>query len=223
MDVAEWEPRRVAAVAVALPDGVTPAGTRGKILEAALALYAELGFYGTSIRRIADQVGINSATLYSHYPSKEHVLAELVRVGHRELHGRLTTAVEAVPPADGATGQLAALVRAHVGVHVDYPLLAVVTNSELHALSPEHAAPSLELRAACRRLLLGILERGVKDGEFAVPDLVLTATAIGAIGMHVAQWFGPDQPFSGEWIAETYVRLALRMAGAAGMADAAGR
>jgi AcrR family transcriptional regulator len=214
MDVPDWEPRRVAAVAVALPDGVTPAGTRGKILEAALALYAELGFYGTSIRRIADRVGINSATLYAHYQSKEQVLAELVRVGHRELHDRLAAAVEAVPDADGAAARLAALVRAHVGVHVDYPLLAVVTNSELHALSPEHAAPSLELRAACRRMLLDVLARGVKDGEFAVPDLVLAATAIGAMGMHVAQWFGPDQPYSGEQIAETYACLALRIAGA---------
>ncbi|MFD9128377.1 TetR/AcrR family transcriptional regulator [Kitasatospora sp. NPDC059571] len=216
MDVPDWEPRRVAAVAVALPEGVTPAGTRGRILEAALALYAESGFYGTSIRAIADRVGINSATLYAHYPSKEQVLAELVRVGHRELHSRLTSAVGAVPPAEGAAARLAALVRAHVGVHVDYPLLAVVTNGELHALSPEHAAPSLELRAACRRLLLDILERGTEDGEFSVPDLVLTATAIGAMGMHVAQWFGPDQPYTGEQIAETYVDLALRMAGAAG-------
>jgi AcrR family transcriptional regulator len=215
LDVPDWEPRRVVAVAVALPDGVTPAGTRGRILEAALALYAELGFYGTSIRAIADRVGINSATLYAHYPSKEHVLAELVQVGHQELCARLTAAVETAAPAEGATAQLAALVRAHVGLHTDYPLLAVVTNSELHALSPERAAPSLELRAACRRLLLDIIERGVKDGEFAVPDLVLTATAIGAMGMHVAQWFGPDQPRTAEQIAETYVCLALRMVGAA--------
>ncbi|MFF0435383.1 TetR/AcrR family transcriptional regulator [Streptomyces sp. NPDC004327] len=215
MDIPDWEPRRVAAVTVALPDGVTPAGTRGRILEAALALYAELGFYGTSIRAIADRVGINSATLYSHYPSKQHVLAELVHVGHRELHTRLTAAVEALPPAEGAAARLSALVRAHVGVHVDYPLLAVVTNSELHVLSPEHAAPSLELRAACRHLLLDILERGAGDGEFTVPDLVLTATAIGAMGMHVAQWYGPGQPYTGERIAETYARLALAMAGAA--------
>jgi AcrR family transcriptional regulator len=216
MDVPDWEPRRVAAVAVALPDGVTPAGTRGRILEAALALYAELGFYGTSIRRIADRVGINSATLYAHYQSKEQVLAELVEVGHRELRDRLAAALDAVPQADGAAAQLAALVRAHVGVHVDYPLLAVVTNSELHVLSPQHAAPSLELRADCRRMLLDVLARGVEDAEFAVPDLVLAATAIGAMGMHVAQWFGPDQPYSGEQIAETYAGLALRIAGVPG-------
>src|SRR5215471_3518440 len=32
----KWDPRRLNAVAVALPDGVTPPGTRGRILHAAL-------------------------------------------------------------------------------------------------------------------------------------------------------------------------------------------
>lgn len=215
MDVPVWEPRRVAAVAIELPEGVAPPGTRGQILREALALYAETGFHGTSIRAIAGKVGINSATLYAHYPSKEQVLAELVRIGHRELLTRLTGALAATVPEQGAAGELAALVRAHVYVHTDFPLLAVVTNGELHALSAEQAAPALELRAACRRLLVDSLERGVKDGDFRVPDLLLAATAIGSIGMQVAQWFGPDQPYSREQVAAAYVQFALRIAGVA--------
>lgn len=213
MDVPDWNPRRVAAVEAALPEGATPPGTRGKILHAGLTLFAETGFAGTSIRAIAERVGINSATLYSHYPSKEQVLADLVLIGHRELTDRLTAAVAALPAESPADARLAALVRAHVRVHTDFPLLAMVTNSELHALAPALAAPALRLRAECRRLLIDIVERGVKDGVFAVPDLLLTATAIGAIGMHVASWFGPDQPVTGEQVADTYVNLALRMAG----------
>jgi AcrR family transcriptional regulator len=201
-------------VAIALPEGVTPPGTRGQILREALALYAETGFHGTSIRAIAAKVGINSATLYAHYPSKEQVLAELVRIGHQELTTRLTETLAALPQAAGPIAELAGLVRAHVHLHTDYPLLAVVTNGELHALSPQHAAPALELRATCRRLLVDILERGVKDEDFHVPDLLLAATAIGGIGMQVAQWFGPDQPYSREQVADTYVEFALRIAGA---------
>ncbi|MBR7827839.1 TetR family transcriptional regulator [Actinospica sp. MGRD01-02] len=213
MDVPDWNPRRVAAVEAALPEGATPPGTRGRILHAGLALFAETGFAGTSIRAIAERVGINSATLYSHYPSKEQVLADLVLLGHRELADRLTSAAAALPGDAAADARLTALVRAHVRVHTDFPLLATVTNTELHALAPALAAPALELRAECRRMLIDILEHGVKDGVFAVPDLLLTATAIGAIGMHVASWFGPDQPFTGEQVADTYAALALRMAG----------
>jgi AcrR family transcriptional regulator len=214
VDLPVWNPRRVAAVAAVLPEGVTPPGTRGKILHAALALYAEAGFHGTSIRAVAAQVGINSATLYAHYPSKEQVLADLVLIGHQELAVRLNGAVEALPPDAGAVEQLAALTRAHVLMHTDYPLLAVVTNSELHALSADLAAPALELRAAGSRLLIDVIERGVKDGVFAVPDLLLTATAIGSLGMQVAHWFGPDQPYSREQVADVYTQLALRLVAA---------
>lgn len=206
-----WQPKRVAAVTPVLPDGVTPAGTRGRILEAALAVFAESGFGAGSIRQIAVAVGINSATLYAHYPSKGHVLAELVRIGHEETHARLSEALGSA--AGDAPAQLAALVRAHVLVHTDYPLLAVVTNDELHALSPELAAPALQLRAACRQMLLDTLVRGVKDGDFAVPDLLLAATAIGALGLRVAYWFGPDQAHTREHVADCYTEFALRIAG----------
>ena len=100
------QPRRLAAVAVALPDGVTPAGTRGRILRAGLALFAEHGFHGTSIRQLATRAEITSATLYAHYPAKEHVLAELVRIGHEELHARLTEAMAAVGGPTAATNLL---------------------------------------------------------------------------------------------------------------------
>jgi AcrR family transcriptional regulator len=206
----EWEPRRLAAVSVVLPEGVTPPGTRGKILEAGLSVFAESGFAGGSIRQIATLVGINSATLYAHYPSKGHVLAELVRIGHQELHTRLTEALTAAP--DSAPGQLTALVRAHVLVHTDYPLLAVVTNDELHSLASDLAAPALQLRSASRQMLLDVLERGVTDGDFAVPDLLLAAGAIGAMGLRVAYWFGPDQPYTREQVADTYAEFALRLA-----------
>ena len=206
------QPRRLVAVAVALPDGVTPAGTRGRILRAGLALFAEHGFHGTSIRQLATRAEITSATLYAHYPAKEHVLAELVRIGHEELHARLTEAMAAV---DGPTRQLTALVYAHVLLHVDYAMLAVVTNNELHALSYELVGPALGVRTECFQLLLGVVEAGVRSGEFTVPDTLLASTAIASMGMHVAHWFGPDQPYTSEQLADRYAHFALRIVGAA--------
>ncbi|SCF08885.1 DNA-binding transcriptional regulator, AcrR family [Micromonospora viridifaciens] len=206
-----WNPRRLTAVAADLPEGVTPPGTRGRILQAALKLFAEYGFHGASIRDIARAVGINSATLYAHYPGKEHLLAELIRLGHEELRRRLRQAY-AEAGAD-PTAQLAALVRAQVLVHTDYPLLALVANHELHALSPERAAPALELRDDARRLLLAALERGTAAGEFDVADVTLAGIAIGSLGMRVANWFGPDQPYTREQVADAFVDFALRLVG----------
>jgi AcrR family transcriptional regulator len=212
---ADQQSRRLAAVTVALPEGVTPPGTRGRILEAALGLFAEWGYHGASIRTIGAAAGINSATMYSHFASKEEVLRELVLIGHTELFNRLTASVEALT---APTDRLRALVRAQVLAHTDYPLLAVVTNSELHVLSPAAAAASVQLRSACVRLVLDALEDGQRDGSFDVADVALLTQAIAGMGVRVGNWFGPDQPYSREDVADGYADYALRMAGASGAA-----
>jgi AcrR family transcriptional regulator len=210
---AGWNPRRLTAVEAQLPHGVTPPGTRGRILLSALRLFAERGFHGTSIRDIAADVGINSATLYAHYPAKMHILSALVQLGHEELHQRMQQAlIEAGPePSD----QLAALVRAQVLAHAAFPLLALVANQELHALSAERAAPSLVLREQSRELGLQVLRRGVQRGAFAVDDIHLASMAIGSMGVRVASWFGPDQPYTREQVADAYAEYALLIAGSA--------
>lgn len=209
MTTATWDPRRLRAVKPELPDGVTPPGTRGRILHSALELFAEYGFHGTSIRDLAKMVGINSATLYSHYPSKEDVLAELVGLGHVGHYNALQHALAAAGPS--ATEKLTALMRAQVYSHTDFPLLAVVANNELHALSPEKAAPALTLREQGRQLLYSVLRQGVESGEFLVVDEILAGTAMASMGLRVASWFGPDQAYTREQVAETFAEFALRM------------
>ena len=209
---ARWDPRRLNAVSVTMPEGVTPPGTRGRLLHAALKLFAELGFNGTSIRDIAAEVGINSATLYAHYRSKEHVLADLVLIGHQELHSRLQESL--IEAGGDPAAQLVALVRTQVLVHTDFPLLALVANQELHALSPEQAAPALALRKQSREIAAGVIASGVRRGAFHVTDPALAGLAIASMGVRVASWFGPDQPYTREQVADAFTEFALRIVGA---------
>ncbi len=209
---ATWEPRRLLAVKPELPDGVTPPGTRGRILHAALGLFAEYGFHGTSIRDLARAAEINSATLYAHYAAKEDILAELIALGHVELYQALSAALASAGPT--ATSRLTALVRAQVTMHADYPLLAVVANNEMHALSPAKAAPALALREQARALLYRVLSDGIDSGEFAVPDLILAGIALGSMAIRVANWFGPDQPYTRDEVATTFATYALRLVAA---------
>jgi len=61
---------------------VTTAQTR--IVEAALALFAEHGISGTSLQMIADAIGVTKAAVYHQYPSKDEIVvavAEVVLVG----------------------------------------------------------------------------------------------------------------------------------------------
>ncbi|GII90127.1 TetR/AcrR family transcriptional regulator [Sinosporangium siamense] len=205
------EHRRIAADEVRLPPHALPDGRSGRILHEAIRLFAEYGFHGTSIRDLAEACGIRSATLYAHYPAKEHVLAELVRIGHEVHHSALSAALPGTPP--GSAARLAALVRAHVLVFARYPLLAMVANNELHAVSRELAAPSLLLRADAQQMILDTVNLGMDNGAFDVPDPYLALTAIAGMGMRVAHWYGAASHYDPETIADTYATFALRLVG----------
>ena len=52
--------------------------TKERILDAALTLFAENGYDGTSVEQIARIVGIKAPSLYKHYKGKEDILNELI-------------------------------------------------------------------------------------------------------------------------------------------------
>ena len=51
--------------------------TKDKILSASVKLFSEKGYDATSVRDIAQEVGIKSSSLYNHYKSKEDILQEI--------------------------------------------------------------------------------------------------------------------------------------------------
>ena len=64
--------------------------TKEKILDAALTLFAENGYDGTSVEQIANNVGIKAPSLYKHYKGKEDILNALIdsaEVRYEEMFG----------------------------------------------------------------------------------------------------------------------------------------
>lgn len=53
-------------------------GTKDKILEVALRLFARDGYEGTSIGAIAGELGVAKSALYKHYPDKRAIFDSLV-------------------------------------------------------------------------------------------------------------------------------------------------
>ncbi len=67
--------------------GTEPIGrpTADRILDAAEALFAARGFAGTSVRDIANAVGLNPASLYNHFANKEALYEAVLARGVRPL------------------------------------------------------------------------------------------------------------------------------------------
>lgn len=52
--------------------------TRDRIVDVALRLFAAEGFAGTSMRRIAGELGVTVSALYAHYRSKDEIVAAVM-------------------------------------------------------------------------------------------------------------------------------------------------
>ena len=87
---------------------VQHSAARTRVLDAALDLFAQHGVGGTSLRMIADTVGITKAAVYHQFRTKEQIV---LAVTEREL-GRLGPALEeAEAHGDGPQARDALLVR----------------------------------------------------------------------------------------------------------------
>ena len=169
---------RTANTAEPVPD------MKARIAAAALRLFAENGFEGTSIQAIADAVGIRKQSLLHHFPSKEvlhrHVVESLVVYWRNELP-RLLAATES------GYGRFDGMVRALTEFFLEDPDRARLTVREmldhpesLAALMREHLSPWARLIADYIRMgqASGIIRPHIRPESYVVQVmLMIIATA----------------------------------------------
>ena len=73
---------------------VVPDERQDQILRAAAELFVKQGYAGTSIRDIAQQVGLLAGSVYHHFPSKEDLFVGIHREGFRQLVMFSETAIQ---------------------------------------------------------------------------------------------------------------------------------
>ncbi|MEV0682229.1 TetR/AcrR family transcriptional regulator [Nocardia sp. NPDC050378] len=125
-------------------------GTKQAIRDAALRLFAAKGFEQTSLREVADMVGITKASLYYHYASKLDLLLAIIDpiIDHMR---DIVTDIDAVPyDSEGIRAVLRTYLRGMIR-HRDAGALCVRdTAAIVNAIAdryPDLMEPTRELRA----------------------------------------------------------------------------
>jgi AcrR family transcriptional regulator len=83
-------------------------GSRGRLEQAAFALYAEHGFENTTVAEIAERAGLTERTFFRHYADKREVLF----AGSAALQELLVSTVAAAPASAAPIDAVAAAVEA---------------------------------------------------------------------------------------------------------------
>jgi AcrR family transcriptional regulator len=177
------------------------------LLTSGVRCFASNGFHATTTRDITSAVGLSPGALYVHFPSKEHLLFEIIRTGHRSA---LETLKEA-ETGDNAVSYLRSLVARFVAWHANYHVVGRVSQYELAALAPEHYDEILVLRRQSTAIFRQAVIRGIEEGTFAIVDVHRVVRAMLSLGVDLVRWYRPDGPDSPEQLGEFYADLALGM------------
>ena len=76
--------------------------THQRIYDAAMGLFAELGFERVNVGQIAGGAGVSVPTFYAHYPSKEHIVMQLPTT--EQMSALLSTQPRELPLRDRLVG-----------------------------------------------------------------------------------------------------------------------
>lgn len=182
------------------------------IIKAAIAVMAEHGYHGTSVRDIAERADLSPASLYNHFASKQGILVAIMERGIDELLRRTRAALDDAP-ADPAA-RLRAIVAVHVLYHLEDQGGTLLGTSELRALEESARTTHVAKRRCQERIFADVVTEGVRRGAFTTPYPEEAARAIVTMCTAVAAWYRPDGALTRPEITARYQTLALATAGA---------
>lgn len=161
-----------------------------RIRRAAIEVFAEAGYGGSSTREIAKRLNMSATAMYPHYASKEELLYAIALDGHSSLLRALKAANDAADSAAvNHTERLKAVVAVFATWLAENRKQARVVHYELHGLTPAHHRAITALRRQTNTLLADIVTGGVSAGEFHVDAVDEVVMAISSLCVDVCRWF----------------------------------
>jgi AcrR family transcriptional regulator len=194
--------------AVAQREGV---GRWNDVQEAALTLFSEIGYHGTTMKHVAAALGVQAPSLYNHVGSKQEILQRIMVTGMDRVLSRQEAALEA---SDDPAVQLSGMTEAHVLVHIRHRRSAMIGDRELKNLEEPTMSDVRAKRVLYEHRYRETIQRGIEQGVFRAHSTKLASFAIIEMASSVSVWFREDGPLTDVDVAREYGEMALRIVGA---------
>jgi AcrR family transcriptional regulator len=171
---------------------------RHRLLKAAATCFNQKGYSGTSLKDVANHLGLTDAALYYYVRNKEELVYQCYLRGAELGREAMVRAL-----AEGRNGfeQAFLYIRYHVEVMVgDRGPVAIM--SEIPSLKAPHRDEILEISRHHSKEFEKILKQGIQDGSIGPCDVRMTGNAImGAINW-IPKWFHGDPATAEKVVAE---------------------
>jgi TetR/AcrR family transcriptional regulator len=178
---------------------------KDRMLRAAAQCFNQKGYSGSSLKDVANILGLTDAALYYYVKNKEElVYLCYVRAGEVGQESMDRAVAEGSCGLDTVTRYIRYHVEAMTGERGPVAIL-----SEIPSLQPEHREEVLQISRDHGTRFEALLEQGIEDGSIAPCDVRMTGNAIMGALNWVPKWFHGDAD-----VAENVIREFPKILGA---------
>ncbi len=188
--------------------GVGNAERWQQILAAAAEEFYEKGYRAARLQDIGERVGLLTGSLYHYIRSKDELLFALVSTA---VQLELATAVENEDAARaGAKRRLQQFVRRQLALLDEHRALVRAVQRDLPFLGDEDRARMDSMKASLRDFVRGIIEEGIRSGEFrADADVDVAINSLFALVNSTPEWARSPGRRSMAEIGDWYTRVVV--------------
>jgi AcrR family transcriptional regulator len=180
---------------------------REAILRAAARLFREKGYERTTVRDLANAVGLQSGSLFHHFSTKTEILAEVMKRGLELAGGQVAAAVTVETTPDAC---LRALFRSYLKALLspecrDYMTVLLY---DFRSLPPDLAREVSIYRSTQEDRWRGVLREALPD-HWSEAEIRLVAQFVFGAMCWSLQWYNPSGVATLDELAEQFMHMAL--------------
>jgi len=180
-----------------------------RILEAAVKVFAEQGFFQSTVSQIAKEAGVADGTIYLYFKNKEDILVQFYSYKARQVFALFR---EEVDGADTAVEKLRKLIHRHLEEFQNDKNMAMVYRAETHKNSRLVEEQIKEMSKMYHDIVSEIVELGQEEGVMR-RDLYLGLVKrfiLGAVDEVINTWIHAGSNYDLITMADPLVDLFMR-------------
>ncbi|NHC04840.1 TetR/AcrR family transcriptional regulator [Acinetobacter sp. 187] len=180
---------------------------RGRLLLGAAYLFHKQGYAKTTVRELAQFIGIQSGSLFHHFKTKDDILANVMEQTIIYNNACLQTAIST---SNDPEQQLKALIKAELhAITGDTGSAMAVLVYEWFALSPENQKKLLKLRNEYEGIWLKVIQVLHEQGKIKHDPFIWRRLIGGSIAWTVT-WYNPEGKLSLDGLADIVWDMTLK-------------
>ncbi|WP_089708248.1 TetR/AcrR family transcriptional regulator [Vreelandella arcis] len=177
---------------------------RKELTRLAAQLFVQEGFDRTTVRMLAQEMGIKSGSLFHHFKDKQEILAAVIEEG---THNALVIARRALDNCDEhPEARLRAMARAHLETLFTDRNAHVVALFEWRRLASDASAHLSHLRDAYEALWVQVIDDALEAGLIHGDCFLVSRFILGALNWTV-RWYDPGGPRTPDDLADELVAM----------------